>query len=110
MIEVDFSDVGHLLGRALFIEAVQWNERALIVVPDSDAFKNLLGDSRFTRGSAACNSHENGLAQLGLSVLASDVETRATKEGFGSEVIQFKSLTCFHFDLLSLVCGGLESL
>ena len=42
MVEVYLANIGHLLGRALFVEAVNWDERALLELADANALKDFL--------------------------------------------------------------------
>ena len=61
MIEVDLTNIGHLLLSTLLVEAIDWNESALLVFTDSHALENLLRHCRFARGCSSCNSHDNRL-------------------------------------------------
>ena len=63
MVEVDIANVGHLLRCAFFIEAINWDQSALFVVTDTNAFKNLVSDSRFSRCCTSCDSNKNCLRQ-----------------------------------------------
>lgn len=45
MVEVDFADVGHLLGCALFVEAIDRNKRAMLELTNPHICKDLLSDS-----------------------------------------------------------------
>ena len=70
MIEVDLTNIGHLFLCTLLVEAINWNESALLVFTDSHALENLLRHCRFARGCSSCNSHDNRLL-LTLIVISS---------------------------------------
>lgn len=80
MVKVYFAYVRHLLRSALLIKAIEWNKRALIVVSDTNTFKNFLRNGGFSGCCTACNSYENGLSNLGLGDHASNLDVRALNE------------------------------
>lgn len=60
MVEVDVANVCHLLLCALLVEAVDWDERALLVLTHSNALKNLFAHCCLARRCPARYPHENG--------------------------------------------------
>ena len=70
MVKVDFADIGHLLWRAFLVETIDWDECAVLEVPDTHLCENLICHCRLARGCTTGDSNKDRLPlrfHLGLA-------------------------------------------
>ena len=61
VVEVNTSNIRHLLFGALFVKAINRNQRTLFIFANPNALKNLITNSSFSRCSSTSNANEDWL-------------------------------------------------